>query len=282
MPDGFGKAETHMKISEVLAIAEARHARFAQGARTCDGVIVGDASRECTGIAVTCSPSVPVIREAAKRNCNLLICHEPTFYDGMDETGWLRDDTVFRGKAALLEETGMTVYRNHDHLHSDVPDGIFGGVTKALGWEPYRVENADFPAGYFQLPTTTVGEIAKRCCAAAHIDGLRMVGDPAMEVERAAFLFHFSGGPMDRTLLQLVEKWDVQVILTGETVDWTVVAYVQDALALGKKRALVTPGHYSWEEPGMEVYAAWLREALQNRVPVAFIPSGHMYRWVRG
>ncbi len=269
-----------MKIQEILTVLEARHTRFTQGSPTCDGVIAGDASRECTGVAVTCSPSVEVLREATKRHCNLLLCHEPTFYDGMDQTDWLTDSPVYREKAALIAETGITVYRNHDHLHSDVPDGVFGGVTKALGWEPYRVENPDLPAGYFHFPAATVGEIAERYCRAAHIDGLRMVGDPAMEVERVAFLFHFSGGPLDRTLLQLVEKWDVQVILTGETVDWTVVAYVRDALALGKKRALVTPGHFSWEEPGMEVYADWVREALQGRVPVVFLSSGGGYRWV--
>lgn len=195
-----------MTIRELIDVIEARHPRFQAGNPTCDGVITGDAARECTGVAVTCSPSVPVIREAARRGYNLLLCHEPTFYDGMDETDWLAGDPVYEEKAALLRETGITVYRNHDHLHSDVPDGIFSGVTKALGWEEYLVENPDLPAGYFALPPTTVGEIARRYCRAAHIDGLRMVGDPDMTVERAAFLFHFSGSPLDRALLRTVDK----------------------------------------------------------------------------
>ncbi len=271
-----------MTIRAILEMIEARHPRFQAGNPTCDGVIVGDVERECTGVAVTCSPSVAVIREAARRGYNLLLCHEPTFYDGMDETEWLTGDPVYVEKAALLRETGMTVYRDHDHLHSDVPDGIFSRVTRALGWEDYRVENPDLPAGFFVLPPTTVGDIARRYCEAAHIDGLRLVGDPEMPVERAAFLFHFSGGPLDRELLRTVEKWDVEVILTGETVDWTVVAYVQDALALGRKRALVTPGHYNWEEPGMEGLAGELAQALAGRAPVAFLQSGNQYRWVAG
>ena len=42
------------------------------------------------------------------------------------------------------------------------------------------------------------------------------------------------------------------VFIPGETVDWTVVEYVQDSLTLGKKRALLNPGHFNWEEPGLE------------------------------
>ena len=58
------------------------------------------------------------------------------------------------------------------------------------------------------------------------------------------------------------------------------VEYVQDALALGKKRALLTPGHFNWEEPGMAYMAEWLPTVIGEEVPVKFIQSGNQYRWV--
>ena len=71
----------------------------------------------------------------------------------------------------------------------------------------------------------------------------------------------------------------MQVIIPGETVDWTVVEYVADSVALGKKRALINPGHFNWEEPGMEYMAQWLPQVIGDQVPVKFIQSGNQFLW---
>ena len=80
--------------------------------------------------------------------------------------------------------------------------------------------------------------------------------------------------------LNFIEKNDLQVIIPGETVDWTVVEYVQDSLTLGKKRALLNPGHFNWEEPGMEYMAQWLPQVIDNAVPVTFVQSGNQFTWL--
>lgn len=141
---------------------EAHHKNFDPTGPTCDGIIVGDPSKECTGVALTRCPTARVIRQAADQGCNLLLCHEPTFFDGWDKTDWLEGDPVYLAKKALLEETGMAVYRNHDHLHSDRPDGIFTGVVKKLGWEKYALGDEFMPGCCFQLPTTTVDSLCRR------------------------------------------------------------------------------------------------------------------------
>lgn len=268
-----------MIIKEVIEIMEVHHKNFDLAQPTCDGVIVGDPSKECTGVALTCCPTARVIRQAADEGCNLLICHEPTFFDGWDKTDWLEGDPVYLAKKALLEETGMTVYRNHDHLHSDRPDGIFTGVVKKLGWEKYALSDEFMPGCCFDLPTTTVADIAEQLTRAMHIGGMRIIGDPDMQVERAAVVFHFLGTDMDREVLRFVKENGVQVLIPGEVVDWTVGEYVQDGLFFGQKLALLNPGHFNWEEPGMEYMAQWLREDLGGEVPVRFIQSGDQYRW---
>lgn len=269
-----------MTIAKIIEVMEAHHKTFDPSRPTCDGVIVGDTYRECTGVALTCCPTARVIRQAAEQGCNFLICHEPTFFDGLDSTDWLEGDPVYHAKKALLEETGMTVYRNHDHLHSDRPDGIFTGVAHKLDWEEYALGGGYMPGRCFMLPPTTVAGVAEQLARAMHIDGIRIIGDPDMEVERAAVVFHFLGGDMDKECLRFIKDNNVQVVIPGEVVDWTIGEYVQDGLFLGRKLALLNPGHFNWEEPGMEYMAGWLAADLGGSVPVRFIQSGNQYQWL--
>lgn len=269
-----------MKIREIIEKMESYHVSFDAGGPTCDGIIMGDAGKDCTGIVFTCNPSVEVIREADRLGYNFIICHEPTFYSGNDERAEMEQNQVYRKKVELIEKTGVVIYRNHDHLHSDNPDGIFTGVVKKLGWEQYKQNDGFMPASHYALPQTTVGAIAQNLARTMHVDGMRILGEPDMEVSRAGIFFHFMGSPFDKVSLDYIEEHDVQVIITGETVDWTIAAYVQDALALGKKRALLTPGHYNWEEPGMEYMSEWFPQVIGDEVPVKFVQSGNQYQWM--
>ncbi len=269
-----------MTIREIVEKMEAHHAPLEAGRRTCDGIITGDPDKACTGVALTCCPTAAVIQKAADQGCNFIICHEPTFFGGWDETDWLQENQVYLAKKELLDRTGMVIYRNHDHLHGDTPDGIFTGLTRLLGWEEYAMASGYMPGACFQLPETTVGAVARHLAQVMHIDGMRIVGDPDMKISRAGLTFHFLGGDMDKASLDFIEKNDMQVIIPGETVDWTIVEYVQDAIALGKKRALLVPGHFNWEEPGMEYMAGWLPDVIGTEVPVTFIQSGNQYRWL--
>ena len=271
-----------MKIQDVIRVMEAHHTNYTARERTCDGVIVGDPEKECTGVAVTCCPTAEVIRQAAAGGYNFVLCHEPTFFGGYDTTDWLEGNSVYLAKKALIEETGVTIYRNHDHLHSDQPDGIFNGVTRLLGWEQYAVEKPlrFMPGCCFELPPTTVGAVAEHLMKVLHIDGIRILGDARMEVTRVGFTFHFFGNAMDERCLQFIDEHDMQVIIPGEIVDWTIGEYVQDAISLGIKRALLNVGHFNWEEPGMAAVAQWLDEDLGHAVPVKFFQSGNQYRWL--
>ena len=127
---------------------------------------------------------------------------------------------MYEAKKKLIEDTGMTIYRNHDQLHSMHPDGIFGNVTRKLGWEKYAMKKPlEFlPGCCFELPETTVGEIAAHLANVLHIDGIRIIGDPDMKVTRAGITFHFSGNEFDRTNIQFIEENDMQVIIPGEVI----------------------------------------------------------------
>ena len=52
--------------------------------QTCDTIKIGDAECEIKKVAVCCLATVDVIKQAAAWGADLLITHEPTFYDHMD------------------------------------------------------------------------------------------------------------------------------------------------------------------------------------------------------
>lgn len=269
-----------MKICEIVKKMEAYHVSYVDRGKTCDGIICGDDQKECTGIAITCCPTAAVIKKAAAMGYNFIICHEPTFFDGWDDPQWLQENQIYQAKKALIEETGMVIYRNHDHLHSDQPDGIFTGLVKKLGWENYKVGDGFFPDSHYVIPEATVREVAHHLEKVMHINGTRIIGDPDMKVTKVTISAHYMANDWDKLGIQSIDKNDDELIIPGEIIDWTIGEYVHDSITLGKKRALINVGHFNLEEPGMEYMSEWLPEVIGKEVPVTFIQSGNGFGWI--
>ena len=84
-------------------------------ARTVDTIKAGDPDTTVTGVATTCFATMDVLRRAVASGKNLIITHEPTFYNHADDTARLADDPVLAAKRAFLEEHRLVVFRFHDH-----------------------------------------------------------------------------------------------------------------------------------------------------------------------
>ena len=106
---------------------------------TCDILAYGDPDMEVTGIVTTFMPTVEVIQKTAAAGANLIISHEPTWFNGSDETEWCLNDRVYLAKKRLLDEHHIAVWRFHDHMHSGTEiDYVYRGIIQELGWRPYR------------------------------------------------------------------------------------------------------------------------------------------------
>ena len=262
----------------------------------CDDFKCGDPDRECTGIVTALTPNIHVIRKAIEAGANLIIVHEPTFYTSADEPGWFEDfpNSVYEEKRKLLDDNGIVVWRDHDHLHFHRPDGIFTGVLKYLGWEKYA--SVEFgkgnPFAHFivSLPMpVSLGRLCDHLREKIGLNGLRYIGDPEAMVSRLAIVGHLYPMQMRQAegerpveygvkiIKELEEK--VDVILPGEVIDWTVLSYVRDACELGRNKAMINLGHFNWEELGMKYAKDWLSELLGGAVEVTYVPSGDMYRF---
>ncbi|MGI6072524.1 MAG: Nif3-like dinuclear metal center hexameric protein [Lachnospiraceae bacterium] len=273
-----------MTIREVIAALEAFH-HPVDPEHTCDVFKYGDPDCECTGIALTCFASVEVIREAARQGKNLIICHEPIFFSHEDKTEWLKGNKVFEAKRQLLDKTGIVVWRNHDHMHSghrgeyDVPDYIFLGIMKVLGWDDYLVESEKKPL-LFDIPETTARNLTAEICEKFNLNGARIIGDPDAPVRKVFFAEHITGKEFDSSKLQRIDEEEFDAIIPLETVDWTILEYVADSVSLGRPRAVISLGHFNFEEPGMQYMAKWLPDVIGTDIPVSFIQSGDIYSYL--
>ena len=73
----------------------------------------------------------------------------------------------------------------------------------------------------------------------------------------------------------------VDVIIPGETIDWTVLSYIRDAYELGKNKAAILIGHFNWEELGMKYMKEWLFDLIEGQILVTYVPSGDMYHYIK-
>lgn len=234
---------------------------------TVDTIKTGDASQPVRGIATTFLASSEVIERAAAAGANLLITHEPTFYNHLDQTDWLERDPVYQAKRRLIDQHGLVIWRFHDYWHAHQPDGIMTGVLRALGWQGY----ADADSPYFcTLPPTPLEDLIAHLKQALGIAAVRVVGQPGMVCRRAALLV---GSPGGQAQIEALGRPDVDVAICGEINEWEVNEYVGDAIRLGRPKALVVTGHAPSEEAGMGYLAEWLRERLPG-LPIAHIPHG--------
>ena len=78
-----GAAQTSTASQVIRRIQERYPAPVAD---TVDTVKAGDPATPVTGIATTFLDTMEVLREANRRGLNLVITHEPTFYNHRDNT----------------------------------------------------------------------------------------------------------------------------------------------------------------------------------------------------
>jgi len=240
---------------------------------TVDTVKAGDLDTPVTGIATTFSATMDVLERAVARGANLIVAHEPTFYDHMDNPAQLpqgEDDAVLKEKRAFIAEHHLVIWRFHDYWHRRKPDGIEAGNVHALGWEKYQDPANQY---LFTIPETTVAKLAEELRVKLHAAVPRIAGDREMKVTRVAFSPGSAGFHRETGALEMP---DMQVLIAGETHEWETVEYAADAHTEGRAKALILLGHIASEQAGMEECARWLKTFIAG-VPIEFVPTADMW-----
>jgi putative NIF3 family GTP cyclohydrolase 1 type 2 len=261
-----GSAPTASQIIELII----KQTGSAQIPNTVDVIKEGNPDTQITGIVTCMFATMKVLRQASAKNCNLIIAHEPLYYNHLDETKRFQNDPVFLEKKRFITDHKLVIWRFHDYIHRMKPDGIETGMLKKLGWNDYVVKGT---TNQFVLPETTLKELCKSLKQVFPENTFYVIGNPEMKLSNVRLAV---GAPGSAIHISLLEDSNVDVVLAGEAQQWETYEYTRDAVDQGRNKAVIFLGHIPSEEAGMDFCSTWLKSFIKD-VPVCFVESGSSF-----
>src|SRR2546430_6164378 len=111
----YATAQEKRPIAREVIAAIQEHVGVPWKTETVDTFKAGNPDTRVTGIAVTMMATLDVVQRAAANWQNLVITHEPTFYNHLDRPqGMEENDAVWKEKRAFIEENRLEVWRFRD------------------------------------------------------------------------------------------------------------------------------------------------------------------------
>lgn len=241
------------------------------GERTCDTLKAGNPDVEVTKVAVAMFATVDVIRQVSDWGAQLLIVHEPIYYNHWDEH---TDDFFEMEKRRIIEESGITIYRFHDHPHCTDPDIITAGEIQHLGLECTLEKTDVFDLTRLHLATPiTPRQLAKLIEDKLDIAHIRIAGAADVPCTCLSMMVGSPGG-----LEQELRYPGTEIILTGEIREWGLGEHVRDAAQMGYHKAILVLGHIGSERDGMK-YTAQILKDRQPHLDVRYFECGGLYTY---
>lgn len=239
--------------------------------RTCDTLKAGDPEAEVTKVAVSMFATVDIVRAARDWGAQLLIVHEPTYYNHWDEH---KNDCFEVDKRRLIEESGLTIYRFHDHPHCTVPDIITAGEIQYLGLNGTveYTEALGLTRLHLSAPMTP-RQLAKHIEDTLGIAHVRIAGAADVPCTCVSMMVGTPGG-----LEEELSRDGTEIILTGEICEWSLGERVRDAAQLGYRKAILVLGHVGSERDGMK-YTAQILKDRQPHLDVRYFECGEVYTY---
>ena len=253
-------------MNELFAIAEK------VGENTCDTFKSGSPeTTEVTKVAVSMFATPDVVKAAHEWGAQLLIVHEPTYFNHMDNHS---EESFEVEKRKFIESTGIIICRYHDHPHAAAHDEICEGEMKYMEL-PGKV---DFP-GRFDLVRVTLDNPMTPREIAAHIESkvgikhIRIAGAADVPMTKISGMFGTPGGVAEE-----LRSDDCEVMMTGEVCEWALAEWVRQAAQMGHRKALLVLGHIGSERDGMRLMADRL-EGSHPELGVRYFECGEVYTY---
>lgn len=223
---------------------------------TVDTIKAGDPEREIRSIAVAWYPSIDNLRAAAELGCDMLMPHEPTFWEhAAPETFW-RDKGPGIAKSALLEETGMVILRNHDIWDQWPEIGIRDSWARGLGLTHKIDDDGTALRALYAIEPQPLRQFAQYVADKVKVlgeDSVQVMGDPDRIISRPSLGVGCIGP-------------DTQMIEKGS--DCLIVCFDGCCYWAGRERfiesgtTVITVEHGTSEMWGLESLAGYLRETF--------------------
>ncbi|WP_242156345.1 Nif3-like dinuclear metal center hexameric protein [Aestuariivivens sediminis] len=237
---------------------------------TVDVIKEGNPETQVKGIITCMFATMEVLKKAVNKNCNFIIVHEPLYYNHLDNTEQFQNDSVYLEKKKFIDDHNLVVWRFHDYIHRIQPDGIISGMIEKLGWENNKVKGNPYK---FSFPPISLTQLLKNLKRTFPENSFYVVGDPEMELSNVIYIPGATGSDIQ---IRQLQKSNVDVVVAGEVPQWETYEYVRDAVAQGRKKAIIFIGHINSEEYGMKFCADWLSKLVED-IPVFYIECGSSY-----
>lgn len=237
---------------------------------TCDTVKCGDAERNIKKVAISMFATPDVVNEAIKWGAEMLIVHEPVYYEHTDK---IIDTFIGEEKKKFLENSGLTVFRFHDYAHAMNPDLIYEGETKYLGLSGKCVKGKYFAVNNFILDSKmTAKEIAKTIQKNLGLKHVRIAGNPDAVGTKISCCF----GTPGHLESELSEN---DFLLTGEICEWRIGEMARDYAQLGYNKAVIVMSHIGSERAGMMLLNEKMKSAFPH-LDFKYFECGEVYTYV--
>lgn len=241
-------------------------AYYAANPNTVDVLKIGDQNRDVRKIALCHMATPDVIRAAADWGADMLITHEPIFYNHLDQyTPWLMTEK----KRALLEEAGFPVFRYHDSMHDGGTDEVGAAFLERTGLRG----SFDGGVGFVADEPICAADLARLIERTLDIKHVRIVGDTDTPTRGITLALGSRGG---RCVTEMLTSPDIGIAVYGELSEWADCEPVRDAAQMGMAKAVIVLGHTASERFGMEWKTAKI-DGMYDGAEARYFDCGDIY-----
>lgn len=274
-------ADTGLTVADIVQALRAEFPFDVAAAWDNNGLLAGDGTVEVTGIALALEPSLDALAETVALGANVLVTHHPAL---LDTIGAVSPHASYAAEVVYRAlETGVALVNVHTPLDLNPEAKLLTGCLLDLTpitdlphaeSDPLAPNDPAAPTspayGYLWRAAdgATLGSLATQA-AAAYGEGIRVWGDPDIEVRTVA-----TGTGSGSSLVGDAWNAGAEVLVVGE------VKYHSAVEALDRGMAIVELGHDRSEWPLISLLERAVRAVAEPAgVEVSLLAPIHTW-WV--
>lgn len=236
---------------------------------TVDRLKIGDPECEVTKIATCLTATPDVIRAAGEWGAQLLITHEPTFYNHVDDFDEGSRLSVM--KRELINKYNLTIYRYHDAMHMAGEDLVNLDFIDKMGWK------GEFDGDVYFVSSVPmeVRDIVEGVRENLGLKHPRIVGKTEGKITKIKLNLGHRGGD---TYRDFAEGQEWEMVIGGELCEWADGEPVRDAAQFGEQKTLLILGHAGSEKSSMEALARSIDGKFEGAV-ARYFECGELYTY---
>lgn len=228
-------------------------ASWVDRASTVDKIIMGDPQKNIRKILVSLYPDLRAVKYAIDNSFDMLITHEPTFWNHsaeLENLDKMEDNSPKKRaglmKKKLIDDSGLVILRNHDVWDRMPGIGIPWAWAEFLGFEgePAVIGAAGYQHRYDIRPTTLddlAANIAKKTALIGE-PGVQVIGDGGRKVSSIGI-----GTGCCCILESFVDMGcDAAIVSDDGCIYWKDIKWAMDI-----DFPIIRVNHATSEEPGM-------------------------------